>query len=71
MMQVSFGLTTKPHSQTKGCLGFDTKQDVMVKLLFSSSESVEYPLIPNTPRSTLIQSGSTCSGLIYELNRSV
>ena len=34
-------------------------------------ESVEYPIIAIIPMSTQSQSGSTCSGAIYESNKSI
>ena len=47
-----------------GCPEYDIKLHLMVKLIYVDLESVVYPFIAYTPRSTLTRSGSTCLKII-------
>ena len=57
-----------PHLKIE-CPRYDTKLHLMMKFQFWSSESVEYPFIDITSRSTL--SSSTSQRPIYKSNKSV
>ena len=51
----------KKKKKKWGCLGYDTKLHLMMKLHKGENlGSVEYPSIAITPRSTLTKSCSTC-----------